>query len=173
MAKKPQSTIGPAEPGFALEDYVLYNLVRSAATYNSEMAKALKQYRLDTTKWRVLMLLHDRSPSSVGEIARRSVTKLPTLTRVLDRMEAEGLIMRKASAGDKRIIQVMMTPKAVRTLKEAQAIGQKVFEQAIDGVSASEVAAVTAALKRMRANLLRSPYDSHASRAGARKAAAS
>jgi DNA-binding MarR family transcriptional regulator len=173
MARKPQSMLGPAQPGFALEDYVLYNLVQSAATYNTEMAKALKQCRLDTTKWRVLMLLHDRSPSSIGEIARRSVTKLPTLTRVLDRMEADGLVVRKSSAGDKRVVQVIMTPKAIRTLKEAQAIGQKVFERAIDGASAAEIAALTATLKRMRANLLRSPYEPAVGRAGARKEVAS
>jgi DNA-binding MarR family transcriptional regulator len=162
VRRKLQSKIGPAEAGFVLEDYVLYNLVRTAATYNEEMAKALKRYRLDTIKWRVLMLLNDKSPSSVGELARRSVTKTPTLTRVLIRMENEGLIVRRAQAGDKRFVQVTMTPKAVKTLKEVQAIGQRVFERALEGVDGVEAAALTAVLKRMRANLSRSPYEASA-----------
>lgn len=157
--RKSLSKFGPAAAAFELEDYVLYNLVRTAATYNEEMATALKRYRLDTMKWRVLMLLNDRSPSSVGELARRSVTKLPTLTRVLIRMEAEGLIVRQAHEGDKRFVQVTMTPKAVRTLKTVQEIGQRVFERAIEGVSDDELAALTDILKRIRANLGRSPYD--------------
>lgn len=163
VRRKSQSKIGPAEAGFALEDYVLYNLVRTAATYNEEMAKALKRYRLDTIKWRVLMLLNDKSPSSVGELARRSVTKTPTLTRVLIRMENEGLIVRRAQAGDKRFVQVTMTPKAVKTLKEVQAIGQRVFERALEGIDGVEAAALTAVLKRIRANLSRSPYEASAS----------
>lgn len=160
--KRSQARIGPAKSGFVLEDYVLYNLVRTAATYNEEMATALKRYRLDTMKWRILMLLNDRSPSSVGELARRSVTKLPTLTRVLIRMEAEGLIVRQAHEGDKRFVQVTMTPKAVKTLKAVQEIGQRVFERAIEGVSDDDVAALTDILKKIRANLGRSPYDAAA-----------
>ncbi|MEK7266746.1 MAG: MarR family transcriptional regulator [Pseudomonadota bacterium] len=156
---KSQAKIGPAETGFTLEDYILYNLVRTAATYNEEMAKALKRFRLDTMKWRVLMLLNDKSPSSVGELARRSVTKMPTLTRVLIRMEEEGLIVRQAQQDDKRVVQVTMTPKAVTVLRAVQAIGQKIFERAIEGVSEAEAAAFTATLKRVRANLGRSPYE--------------
>ncbi len=166
--RKLQSEIGPAEPGFVLEDYALYNLVRTAATYNEEMAKALKRYRLDTIKWRVLMLLHDKSPSSVGDLARRSVTKTPTLTRVLIRMERDGLIVRRALSVDKRVVQVTMTPKAARTLKEVQAIGQRVFERAFEGVSGTETAELTAILKRIRANLGRSPYEAATERPAAR-----
>lgn len=158
--KKHQSKIGPAESGFVLEDYVLYNLVRTSATYNEEMSKALKRYRLDTMKWRVLMLLNDKSPSSVGELAQRSVTKMPTLTRVLIRMEDEGLITRRSLEGDKRVVQVTMTPKAAATLRTVQSIGQKMFERAFEGVSAEEATAMIEILRRIRANLSRSPYDS-------------
>lgn len=168
VRRKLQSKIGPAAAGFVLEDYVLYNLDRTAATYNEEMAKALKRYRLDTIKWRVLMLLHDKSPSSVGDLARRSVTKTPTLTRVLIRMESDGLIVRRALSADKRVVQVTMTPKAARTLKEVQAIGQRVFERAFEGVSGTEAAELTAILKRIRANLGRSPYEAAAERPAAR-----
>lgn len=172
--KKPQSKVGPAEAGFVLEDYVLYNLVRTAATYNDEMSRALKKFRLDTLKWRVLMLLNDRSPSSVGELARRSVTKMPTLTRVLIRMEDEGLIVRQALKGDKRVVQVTMTPKAVSTLRTVQKIGQKVFERAFEGVAATETAALTRVLKQVRGNLKRSPYESaDAADSGRQKARAS
>jgi DNA-binding MarR family transcriptional regulator len=157
--EKNASNVGPAEAGFVLEDYVLYNLVRTAATYNEEMAKALKSYRLDTMKWRVMMLLNDQSPSSVGVLARRSVTKMPTLTRVLIRMEEEGLVVRQALEGDRRVVEVTMTPKAVTTLRAVQAIGQRVFERAFEGVSDADARLMTRSLRRIRANLSRSPYD--------------
>ncbi|OFX00524.1 MAG: hypothetical protein A3E78_09805 [Alphaproteobacteria bacterium RIFCSPHIGHO2_12_FULL_63_12] len=162
MRKNSQAKIGPAEPGFVLEEYVLYNLVLTTATYNEEMSKALKKFNLDTMKWRTLMLLDDKSPCSVGELARRSVTKMPTLTRVLIRMEDEGLIVRQALAGDKRVVQVTMTPKAVSALRAVQKIGQKVFERAFEGVDASEIAGANDVLQRMRSNLGRSPYESGA-----------
>lgn len=160
-----RSKKGPASAGFALDDYLLYNLVRAAAVYNDEMAAALKSFGLSTTEWRILMLLNDKSPSSVGDLSRRSVTKAPTLTRMLTRMENEGLVKRTSPAGDRRFVDVTMTPKAARRLRQVQEIGQRVFERACENVSASEIAAATDILKRLRANLQRSPYEAAPARA--------
>lgn len=150
---------GPADDGFNLDDYVLYNLVRASSVYHDEMAAALKSFDLTTMEWRILMLLNDTSPSSVGDLARRSVTKMPTLTRMLIRMEEDGLVRRTALANDRRFVDVTMTPKAVKTLRQVQAIGQRVFERAFEDVSAAEIEAMTDVLKRIRSNLQRSPYE--------------
>lgn len=147
------------DTGFVLDDYVMYNLVRTSTVYNDEMAAALKSYGLTTMEWRILMLLNDKSPSSVGDLARRSVTKTPTLTRMLIRMEDDGLIKRTALADDRRFVDVTMTPKAAKVLRQVQKIGQRVFERAFEGVSASQVATMTDILKRVRSNLQRSPYE--------------
>ena len=85
---------------------------------------------------------------------------MPTLTRMLMRMEEEGLVVRTSPDGDRRFVDVTMTPKAAKTLREVRAIGQRVFERALAGTDAKEMAVVTAVLKRMRENLQRSPYDS-------------
>ena len=154
-----RNKIGPADREFVLDDYILYNLVRASAIYNDEMSDALKSHGLSTVQWRILMLLHDKSPSSVGDLARRSVTKMPTLTRMLIRMEKGGLVKRRALAEDRRIVVITMTPKAVKTLHTVQAIGQRVFERAVEGVDAKEISTMTAVLKRIRENFQRSPYD--------------
>ncbi len=74
-------------------------------------------------------------------------------------MEDEGLIVRQAREGDKRVVQVTMTPKAATVLRAVQSIGQKIFERAFEGVSDEEAAALTSVLKHVRANLGRSPYE--------------
>ncbi len=150
---------GPADKDFVLDDYVLYNLNRAAAVYSDEMSAALKTHGLNTIKWRILMLLADKSPSSVSELARRSVTKMPTLTRMLTRMEEEGLVVRTAPDDDRRFVDITMTPKAVTTLREVKKIGQRVFERGLAGSSANEIAVVTKVLKRTRENLQCSPYE--------------
>ena len=152
-------SVGPADPDFVLEDYVLYNLVRATGVYSEEMASALKAYSLDMTKWRILMLLDDKSPSSVGELARRSVTKMPTLTRMLTRMEKEGLIVRTAFEDDRRVVEITMTPKAVNALRMVQSIGQRVFERAVEGINPGDLEMMTQTLQRIRENLARSPYE--------------
>ncbi len=162
MSKKSTAKkIGPTDPDFILEDYVLYNLIRASSTYTTEMDQALKSYGLDNTKWRVLSLLKDKSPSTVSELARRSVIKLPTLTRMLIRMENEGLITRQALDNDRRVVEVRMTSSAKKTLTLVRSIGHKVFDRAFDGIEAQEVARMTKTLKRMRENLNLSPYETH------------
>ena len=159
MAKK----TGPGDKGFVLDDYALYNLNRTAATYNEEMARALKAYDLDVMQWRILMLLDDKNPSSVGELARRSVSKMPTVTRMLTRMEDQGLVKRRALNDDRRIIEIHITPKARKALKMVQSIGKGVYERAFEGVNISDINRATATLKKIRENLNRSPYDKRAS----------
>lgn len=151
---------GPADKAFVLDDYILYNLNRASAVYTDEMSGALKSHNLNTIKWRILMLLADKSPSSVSELARRSVTKMPTLTRMLTRMEEEGLVVRTSPDDDRRFVDITMTAKAVKTLREVKMIGQRVFERTLDGCTAREIEIVTNVLKRMRENLERSPYAS-------------
>ncbi len=159
QVKARSKKIGPADRTFVLDDYLLYNLVRASAVYHDEMAAALRSYGLTTVQWRILMLLDDHSPSRVGDLARRSVTKMPTLTRMLTRMEEDGLVKRKVLAGDRRIVEVTMTKKAENTLRTVQAVGQRVFERSVDGVDAKDIFVLTNTLKRIRQNLQRSAYD--------------
>lgn len=156
--KKGVAKIGPAEAGFVLDDYPLYHLIRAAATYSAAMSEALKEYGLDITKWRILMLLDDAGPSTVGDLSRCAVIKMPTITRVLIRMEKDGLVERTALEADRRVVEVAMTGKAVETLNVVKDIGQSVFERAFDGLSPEDAAELTAHLKKIRANLDRSPY---------------
>jgi DNA-binding MarR family transcriptional regulator len=149
----PPQKIGPLHPDFILEDYVLYNLVRLSSTYAVQMDSALKARGLSMTEWRVLSLLKDKNPSTVGELARRSVTKLPTVTRMLDRMEKQQLIARRASAADGRVVEVWITEQASQALTEVRGVAQSVFEKAFAGIEQQEIDQITATLKRVRENL--------------------
>ena len=138
ISRTPRAS-GPLAKDFSLDDYALYNLVRTSATYNEVMAAALKRYQLDTAKWRILILLDHKAPQSVGELARRSVTRMPTLTRILDRMENDRLIKRRHLSADRRVVEIVMTPEARETLEVVRSVGQKVFEVAFDGIPDKEI----------------------------------
>lgn len=155
----PNRTGGPLDPDFDLDDYVIYNLARAVATYNEVMATALKKYRLDTTKWRILMLLDKKSPQSVSELGQGAVTRMPTLTKMLHRMEKEGLIKRRTLSEDRRVVQVSMTENAAENLAMVRKIGHRVFEMAFDGISDADAKKMTRLLKKMRHNLERSPFE--------------
>jgi DNA-binding MarR family transcriptional regulator len=151
----------PGQANFVLDEYPLYNLNRTSATYIDEMSKALKQVGLNQTQWRVLGILGDKNPSTVTGIARRSVLKMSTLTRMLDRMESDKLIERKLWEKDKRIVQVHITAKGRKYLGRAVQVGASIYARVFDGISDKQAQQLMLTLIKMRENLSRSPYAAH------------
>jgi MarR family transcriptional regulator for hemolysin len=67
--------------------------------------------------WLVLQHLREEDGLSQRELARRLQLEAPTLTRHLDRMAAEGLLVRKPDPRDRRVTRIMITA-AGRTLHD-------------------------------------------------------
>ncbi len=149
----------PGQKDFVLDDYPLYNLNRTSATYIDEMSKALKEVGMNQNQWRILGILGDKNPSTVTGIARRGVLKMSTLTRILDRMEKEGLIARSLWKDDKRVVNVKITAKGRRALGSAVHVGANVYERAFEGISSTEAKKFMKTLISIRENLNRSPYS--------------
>ncbi len=145
----------PGQKNFALDDYPLYNLNRTSATYIEEMAKALKQIGMNQNQWRILNILGDKNPSTVTGIARRGVIKMSTLTRMLDRMEAHGLVTRTLWEKDKRIVHVHITAKGRRSLKDVSHVGASVYASMCEGLSETQIKQFMKTLIKMRENLNR------------------
>lgn len=74
--------------------------------------------------------------------------------RLLDRMEAGGWIVREADASDRRVRRLALTDQARCALADAQAVGRKVAEEALAGLSAAERSTLTALLEKVRNNLV-------------------
>ncbi len=64
---------------------------------------------LNSLEWRVLATLYDALPMPVGALAQEVLAKQPTLTKSLDRLQAQGFVERRADAGDARRARVALT----------------------------------------------------------------
>jgi len=144
---------------FSLDDYPLYNLNRTSATYANEMSAALQTIGMDQTQWRILGILGDKNNSTVSEIARRGVIKISTVTRMLERMERDNLLMREPWAKDKRIVRVSLTPEGHVALNAALAIWANIHSAATQGISQPDMTIFIDTLKKIRENLGRNRYS--------------
>ena len=61
--------------------------------------------------------LADGVPLSIGQLAQSTITKQPTLTRLLDRMEARGDVERLPHDSDRRITLIRMTRDGARKVE--------------------------------------------------------
>lgn len=59
--------------------------------------------------WRVLASLDGAEPMSIGALARLTTMKQPTLTRVVDRLQARGHVRRIAHESDRRVTLIEIT----------------------------------------------------------------
>src|SRR3954451_12053081 len=100
----------PAGSSFA-RSYLAYLLARASFVVSGEFHAQLKDWQLSVPEWRVLACLMDVEGLSVGELAAMALMKQPGLTKVLDRMERDGLLTRRGTTADRRRVNIHLTPK--------------------------------------------------------------
>jgi DNA-binding MarR family transcriptional regulator len=143
----------PNDSGFVLDDYLFYNLNHVSALYQDGMDRALRKLGIDQASWRVLSLLNDDRTNRVGEIARLGMMKIATLSRRLERMVADGLVLREMGSDDRRTVHVRLTPAGREKLNHARRVSAELFDKAVGGITGDELAATIRVLKHMRENL--------------------
>ena len=100
-----------------VDGYLPALLAQAHELVASEFHVVVARHGISPSEWRVLATLASGEPTSIGRLARIVVMKQPTLTKLLDRMEATGHVQRMPHDGDRRITLVTITPRG-RALTE-------------------------------------------------------
>jgi len=98
-------------------DEVLFNSLRSVHKF--ELAK-VATFGLNYEAIFLLQFLRRNSPAKMSEIAEEMNIPISTATRVVDRVEAKGLISRKKDLKDNRIILVSLKSKGEKIVREVE-----------------------------------------------------
>jgi DNA-binding MarR family transcriptional regulator len=101
-------------------NYLAYLLARASFIVSSEFHATLKNWELSVPEWRVLACLMDVEGLSVGELAAMALMKQPGLTKVLDRMERDQLLLRRGASSDRRRVTIHLTAKGRARVKPVQ-----------------------------------------------------
>ncbi len=147
----------PASPGFRIGDYPFYLVNRIAGRYAIDMSDALKAIGMDLPTWRALMILHERSPRSVSEIAVQAVIRLSTMTRVVRRLERSGLVHLATRSSDARVTEVVITPRGLEAVRRVREVAGRVYHRAFADFSERDIEALNGLLVRVMRNLSLSP----------------
>lgn len=143
----------PDDASFAHESWPFYWLTRVVALYLEELQQALKPAGLDVPRWRVLMSLHGQDSASVSEIAEHAIVKLPTMTKIVQRMQADGLVACRPRETDGRVTEVVLTAHGLEARRQAWDIATQVYARAFEGVAGDEVQGLNKLLTRIFDNL--------------------
>ena len=104
----------------SLEEEANLNVVRTAAHLGSKIADLFKRFGLTATQYNALRILRGARPDGLacGEIGERMLTKESDITRLLDRLEARGLISRERPASNRRTVITKITADGESLLAE-------------------------------------------------------
>jgi DNA-binding MarR family transcriptional regulator len=143
----------PGTPAFRVELYPFYLINRLASLYNATIEPKLRAIGLDIPNWRVLMILGEREPRGVRDIADAAVIPLSTMTRIVQRMAAAGLVEAKPSERDARVTLVSLTEAGTRKLAEARASTSDIYRRLIDGMTGEDFDRFVTLINTMHDNL--------------------
>ena len=113
----------------------------------------LKKYGVSFGQWPILMMLWAEDGLTQRDLSRRLSNEEATTTRTLDRMEADGLIRRKANIADRRQRNIYLTSKG-RSLRDKLVPEALANSDLTTGqLTPKEIVALRAALKKMVGSL--------------------
>ncbi|HZU63294.1 MAG TPA: MarR family transcriptional regulator [Novosphingobium sp.] len=143
----------PGSAEFRLDAYPFYLLNRAASRYNTVIEAILRPIGLEIPTWRVLMILGERSPLPIAQVAKSAVINISTMTRIVERMTKAGLVSTLPSATDGRVTELEMTAAGRARLAAARCATAPVYQRIIQGFSAAEFSQMLDFLGRLHDNL--------------------
>jgi DNA-binding MarR family transcriptional regulator len=114
-----QEQIQQRRPFASLEQEAYLNLVRTAAELTDGMERLLRPAGVSLPQYNVLRILRGAESGGLcrNEVRDRMLTRMPDMTRLLDRMEAAGLVSRSRDAADRRLVTTRITAEGRRVLE--------------------------------------------------------
>lgn len=96
-----------------VDDYLAYLLARASTLVSDEFHREVAAAGLGVLEWRVLATLSDGQARTINQLADIVLAKQPTVTKVVDRLEASGDVVRGESPTDRRQSLVRLTDAGV------------------------------------------------------------
>lgn len=115
----------PAETPRFVDDYLPALLAQASQLISSEFHAVARKQGFSVREWRVMATLAGGVPVSIGQLAQITLTKQPTVTRLLDRMESNGHVARLPHDSDRRITLVRITRKGARTVEHLMELARE------------------------------------------------
>ena len=131
---------------------MMVNIAYTHSYLASIVSNDLKPYGLSVEQYNVLRILRGAHPEflSVWEITARMINQMSNASRLVEKLRKKGFVERKTSTEDKRLVDISITRKGLKLLKQ---IDQNLSDmQNIFGhLSVEEVEKVSSILDKLRA----------------------
>ncbi|WP_210505572.1 MarR family winged helix-turn-helix transcriptional regulator [Naasia sp. SYSU D00057] len=113
----------------ALDRQVCFALAAASRSVIGLYRPVLEPLGLTHPQYLVMLALWERSPRRVRDIADTLLLEPATLSPLLKRLEAAGLVTRVRNAADERALDVTLTDRGRALRKQAEAVPGRIVER--------------------------------------------
>jgi DNA-binding MarR family transcriptional regulator len=114
-----QGEVKKKQPFAQLEQEAALNLARTNDQVQIRFERLFRDYGLTPSQYNVLRILRGEGEAMpILEIAQRTVTIVPGITGLIDRLERAGFVARRRCKEDRRVIFVEITAAGIAVLKK-------------------------------------------------------
>jgi DNA-binding MarR family transcriptional regulator len=120
MSPTLQEDLRQTRPFSSLQQEAYLSVVRTTSALTDRVEDLLKPYGISATQYNVLRILRGAGEGGLcrNELRDRMLTRMPDMTRLLDRMEDAGLVKRSREQEDRRMVLTQITPRGKTLLGE-------------------------------------------------------
>ncbi len=117
---------------FEVNAYLVNLLVAVGRTRDIEIDKALKPTGLSVTRFRTLIVISRLPGCTMSELATVSTMDRTGLTRTIDQLIRDGLVVRRTEPDDRRKVRIFLSPEGEAALVEAGPIVSAVNDRSLE-----------------------------------------
>ena len=135
------------------EEQLPLTWARTVRRWRKLLDMRLKELNVTQARWTTLLFLHKSGEGvTQRELASRMAIENPTLVRLLDNLESQGLIERKACEGDRRIRRIYFTPRGTEFMGVLYERSEDLRDELLEGVAEEDIETTLKVIKRISSN---------------------
>jgi MarR family 2-MHQ and catechol resistance regulon transcriptional repressor len=152
---KLQNELKKNRPFESPEQEAALNLLRTNDQLQIRFARLFRDHGLTPAQYNILRILRgEGKPLPILEIASRTVTVVPGITGLIDRLEQAGFVNRERCEKDRRVINVAITETATKVLSELDEPLLNLHENLMGHLSQAELKELGRLLEKVRESLI-------------------
>lgn len=136
-----------------LEDSLGFILNKTNTKLKNKLFQRFSEYDVTPEQWSVLKCLWEQEGITPKELADRTFKDKPTTNRILEKLQAKELIVRKPHPEDKRAFQVFLTDRGWALKDELIPKARELFEEATTGIEKAKIMEMKELLNKIYDNL--------------------
>lgn len=137
------------EGQLVFEDCVCFRLGKTVRRVTKAYRQEISKYKLTHGQFFMMVAILEEDGLLPSEIAEKTSQDRATTTGLLDRLENDGWIERKADRADRRSLRIFLTPHALDHKKSIMALFKKTNQKFLDCFSQEEWAQMQDFLTRL------------------------